>query len=119
MIRGETHGRRDVAEFTVARVEPARIATDAARWGQQPRRELPKRRPKDAPRLSAIVAAAVPGADPELCEMLYETDATGSLFGVVVRDTATHRVLAKFNLEQLAHLVATTGQRGVLFESKG
>ena len=119
MIRGETHGRYDVADFTVTHVEPARIATDAARWGQQPRRELPPRRPKAAPRLSAIVAAAVPDADPELCEMLYETDAAGSLLGVVVRDTATQRELARFNLEQLAHLVATTGQRGVLFESKG
>lgn len=120
MIREDTHGRNRVPEFTVSRVEPARIAADAAHWGQQaPRRDLPQRRPRRAGNLPPVIADALPGADPEACEMLYETDAAGAILGVVVRDAATHRVVATFDLAQLAQLVATTGQRGVLFESRG
>ncbi len=120
MIREDTHGRNIVAEITVTPVEPARIATDAARWGQQaPRRDVPQRRPRRNGNLPPAIAAALPDVDAEACEVLYETDAEGALLGVVVRDTATHQVLATFDVAQLAHLVAATGQRGVLFESRG
>ncbi len=108
-----------MAEFTVARVEPARIATDAARWGQQPRRELAPRRDRRKHRLSPLVATAIPDADPERCEMYYESDEAGNMVGVIVRDAASQRVIASFSLAQLSELVATTGQRGVLFESRG
>lgn len=120
MIREDTHGRFSVADTTVTRVEPARIATDAARWGQQaPRRDVPQRRPRRHGNLPPAIAAALPDVDAEACEVLYETDGEGALLGVIVRDAATHQVLATFDVAQLAHLVAATGQRGVLFESRG
>ena len=107
-------------EFTVARVEPGRIATDAAHWGQQSPRRGPGQRPKRrSGGLPPAIAAALPSVDADDCEMLYETDPAGNMLGVIVRDAGTHRVIATFDVAQLAHLVATTGQRGVLFESRG
>ncbi len=109
-----------MADSTVARVEPARIATDSTRWGQQtPHHDMPRRRPRRNNSLPPAIAAALPGADPESCEVLYETGPDGALLGVIVRDSVTHAVLATFDVAQLGHLVAETGQRGVLFESRG
>ena len=110
-----------MSELTVVHVEPARIAADATHWGgsaprdrgQQPKR----RRPEHA--LSPLIASALPEADPGACEMYYQADELGNMTGVVVRDAASQRVVATFSLQQLAHLVETTGQRGVLFESRG
>ena len=109
-----------MSELTVVHVEPARMVTDGVRWespqrdrGHQPRR----RRAEHA--LSPLIASALPEADPDACEMYYQADELGNMIGVVVREAVSQRVIATFSLEQLAHLVETTGQRGVLFESRG
>jgi hypothetical protein len=119
MIRGETHGRHAVAELTVGRIEPSRIATDAASLGQQGRQHRERQTRGRANRIPAVLAAALPSADPEDCEMLYEYEDNGEIHGVLVRNSQTQATVARFDLAELTRLVAKSGQRGVLFERRG
>lgn len=109
-----------MADLTVNRIEPAQAALERARWesnrqgrgqqGQQQRR---------APALPAPIAAALPNADPEQCEMVYEFDSAGEVMGVAIRDIGSRALIARFDLEQFVTLVAGSGQRGVLIERRG
>lgn len=108
-----------MADLMVGRVEPARIATDAAHFGGhggQPRERAARGRPARIPR---VLAAALPQADPDECEMLYEFDATGAMNGVLVRNALTKATIARFDLADLTRLVSTSGASGVLFERRG
>ncbi len=119
MIRGETHGRYSVADLTVGRIEPARIATDASSFGQHgsgKRERQARGRPN---RIPQVLAAALPAVDPEECEMLYEYDAAGQIDGVLVRYVLSKATVACFELSDLTRLVAISGQSGVLFERRG
>jgi len=119
MIREDTHGRRAMGELTVAGVEPVHIAADAAHWGKHagnPPRQQPRGRRSSLPNL---LSAALPHADPEQCEMVYQLDGLGQIVGVFVRDIDSGATIATFDLAELSRLVAATGQSGVLFETRG
>jgi hypothetical protein len=108
-----------VAELTVGRIEPSRIATDAASLGQQGRQQRERQTRGRANRIPAVLAAALPEGDLEDCEMLYEYEENGEIHGVLVRNSLTHATVARFDLVDLTRLVAKSGQRGVLFERRG
>lgn len=108
-----------MAGFTVSGVEPVRIAAEATQWGQHPGsqpRQQPRGRRSSLPRL---LSAALPEADPEQCEMVYQLDGLGQIVGVLVRDVNTAATIAVFDLAELSRLVAATRQSGVLFETRG
>lgn len=105
--------------LTVARVDPARTAVEAAQFNRRPPRDGQRQRRRRTGRVSPLIATALPQVEPEMCEMLYATDEMGQITGVLVRDIATHETIATFDLAELTRLVAATGQRGVLFETQG
>ena len=108
-----------MAELTVGRIEPARIATDAATFGAnggRPRERQPRGRPN---RIPQVLAAALPQVDPDECEMLYQYDSFGQVDGVVVRNAVTKVQIACFELADLTRLVVASGQSGVLLERRG
>jgi len=108
-----------MGELTVAGVEPVRITAEAAHWGQHPgghSRQQPRGRRSSLPKL---LSAALPQADPEQCEMVYQLDGLGQIVGVLVRDVNNGATIACFDLAELSRLVASTGQSGVLFETRG
>ncbi|MEO9254339.1 MAG: hypothetical protein ABI305_02280 [Tepidiformaceae bacterium] len=108
-----------MAELTVGRIEPSRIATDATSLGQQGRQNRERQPRGRASRIPAVLMAALPGTDPEDCEMLYEYEDTGEIRSVLVRHSLTHATVARFDLDELTRLVAKSGQSGVLIERRG
>lgn len=120
MIRGDPRGCSAVNDFRVSRVDPAQSAIERMRWEQE-RGDRGDRRPaqRQAPRLPAPIAAALPEADPDNCELVYEYDARGEVVGVAVRDVRSQSLVARFDLDQFVALVAGSGQRGVLLERRG
>lgn len=104
--------------LTVAKVEPARTAVEATQFSRQPSRDGQRYRRRRG-RVSPLIASALPQIEPEMCEMLYATDDKGQITGVLIRDMATHETIATFGLAELTRLVEQTGQRGVLFETRG
>src|SRR5690242_2265059 len=115
MIRGETDGSPTMADLMVGRIEPTRIATDAASFGGQGSQRQPRQYRGRPGRIPAIIS----GADPEECEMLYEYGDAGQIDGVLVRNATTKLPVARFDLLELTRLVAASGQCGVLFERQG
>lgn len=109
-----------MADLTVNRIEPAQSAVERVRWEHgRPGSEHQGQRQRRAPSLPQPIAAALPNADPEQCEMVYEFDSAGEVVGLTVRDTVSRSTIARFNLEQFVALVAGSGQCGVLFERRG
>ncbi len=108
-----------MADLMVGRVEPARIATDAAAFGGNGGQQRERRARGRGNRIPKVLAAALPEVDPEQCEMLYEYDGNGQIDGVVVRNAMTKATVACFDLLDLTRLVALSGQSGVLFERQG
>ena len=108
-----------MAGITVSGVEPARVAMDAPQWGQQSGEKGQRQRNSHRAKLPSLLAAALPQADPEQCEMVYQLDGLGQIVGILVRHTGTEAIIATFDLDDLTRLVAETGQSGVLFESRG
>jgi len=107
-----------MAELTLGRVEPVRIPSDGARGGyRDPSRNLPRRTRK--PARASLLAAAVPTADPEMCEVDYVLDADGVFAAIVVRDTRTHAEIARVPREKLGELAGSSGLCGLLYERRG
>jgi len=108
-----------MADLMVGRIEPTRIATEAASFGGQSSQRQPRQYRGRPGRIPAIISGAIKGADPEECEMLYEYGEAGEIDGVLVRNATTKAPVARFDLLELTRLVAASGQCGVLFERQG
>lgn len=108
-----------MAELTVRKIEPARIATEAAGFGANRGRSRERETRGRPNRIPRVLAAALPQVDPDECEMLYRYDAFGQVDGVVVRNTMTLVQIACFDLADLTRLVVASGQSGVLLERRG
>ncbi len=105
-----------MSELKLAPVEPVRISTEAARWNNQRGRNSQRRSRHSASR-ARLVAAIVPGGDPESCEVDYVVDAQGTILSLVVRDVETGLELARITPNQLA-LAAGEAPSGLLFEQR-
>ncbi|KAA0239504.1 hypothetical protein EDM76_03215 [bacterium] len=108
-----------MAGIKLSGVEPLRIRAEATRWEQQRGRD--QQRPgarKRSPR-ERLLAAVLPGVQPEACEFAVDVDSAGEPVGIAVRDVVTGRVLARLSNEQLAHLEKTGAAGGLFLERKG
>ena len=106
-------------DIRLERVEPVRIRTEATHWEQRRRRD--QQQPGDrrqTPR-ERLLAAVLPGTTPETCEFLVDIDENGEPIGILVRDLASGRVLARMSNERLARLDAGATPGGLFVERKG
>lgn len=108
-----------MAEFKIARIEPARVSPGRADWDQNrrnPRQDARNRRPGAHRNL---VASLFPNRDPETCEIDYAVNTEGDLVAVIVRDARTGVVLARVPAGDLASLGGPQASAGLLFERRG
>lgn len=108
-----------MADLMVGRVEPARIAAEAAHFGGNGGQPRDRQARSKTARIPRVLAAAIPQVDPDKCEMLYLFDDAGDMSGVLVRNATTKATVARFDLVDLTRLVSTSGASGVLFERRG
>ena len=109
-----------MAGLTLARVAPVSGAVATiSDGGAHPQRRNPRgRKPRSLAR-SRLLAAILPGIDQEQCEISCDLSETGALLGLVVTDRGSGRVLRRLTVEQMAHLSASSDQRGLFFERRG
>jgi len=100
-------------------VEPVRIRSEATRWEQQRSRDQQQPRERRSSGRERLLAAILPGTPPGTCEFLVDLDEAGEPAGILVRDLASHRVLARMSNERLARLDASGTPGGLFVERKG
>ncbi|MBE7520146.1 MAG: hypothetical protein HS107_12990 [Thermoflexaceae bacterium] len=108
-----------MADLKLTNVEPVRIRTEATHWEQRRSRDQYQQRERRRAPRERLLAAILPGRTPETCEFLADLNQDGEPVGIVVRDVATGRVLARVTNEQLARFDSAGAPGGLLFERKG
>lgn len=100
-------------------VEPARIRAEPVRWEQRRGRDHHRPGGRSTTARARLLAALLPGQDPEACEIGVDVDARGETTGIVVRDLQTGNVLVRLDLDQLTRLGGNAGQGGLFIERRG
>ena len=88
-----------MANLTVSSVEPALLTSKRSEWGGHGDGRDPRQAKRRNARLG-IVAALLPGRDPEEFEVEYEIEA-GAMVGLVIRELASGRIVAALGRSEL------------------
>jgi len=108
-----------MAGITVARVEPVSRGVHETQWGSAGGRHGHQRRPARPGVRRQVIAAVLPGRDPEACELTCAIGADGELTGLLILDSVTGEPLARLTLAQLEDIGSRTDARGLFFERRG
>jgi hypothetical protein len=119
MIREKSREERTMAGLSVARVEPVSRGVHEAHWSSGGGRHGSQRRPARPGVRRQVIAAVLPGRDPEVCELFCDVGADGELTGLLILDAATGEPLARLTLAQLEDIGSRTDARGLFFERRG
>ena len=108
--------------MTTPRLDPIDriyIPTERTAW-EQPRRRpaYPRAGSKATPR-QRLVESALPGTDPDTCEVDMVLDADGLLTAIIIRSLASGEELKRLSPDDLASIGGQAGASGMLVERRG
>lgn len=107
-----------MAEVRLTAIDPVGMTVQGA-GRDAPRRQYQggNQRPKSPGK--RLIAAALPGHDPERYEVLYVLADDGSLSQLLIREVANGNEVARLLPADLARLYKEADPGGLLFESRG
>ncbi|MBA4181389.1 MAG: hypothetical protein C0506_12430 [Anaerolinea sp.] len=100
-------------------IDRTQMALERTAW-EQPRRRpaAPGDRRKNGPR-QRLVESALPGTDPETCEVDMVLDADGIFIAIVIRSLDSGEELKRLSTADLAAIGGHSGASGLLVERRG
>jgi hypothetical protein len=104
-------------DLKLARIDPVRLTTEGTRWEQRQGRGRSRHPGRATSARSRLLAALLPGRDPETCDVALDVDPAGVPVGLVVRDAGTGEVLLRLSLDQVER-TGCAGQGGLFFERR-
>lgn len=104
---------------TLSRVAPVSASVREVQQGPAGQGERRRGRPRRSPGRGRLVAAALPGQDPETCDVLMGLDAEGALCEVTIVDRQDGTVLARLGPADVVRILGDGGHAGLFFERSG